>query len=264
MTSTEARDSFFLPDLCTVGAVLILVLLAQLLALVLTLAVAIDSGFSWEFLALGSLFTQWVTLVSAALLCALRSQLAGLTVPRAAATSYLLILLVAFGCSVAGQYLGFIGNSGTVGWRTTLIHLLIAAIVAGIALRYFYLQQQLRQQQEAELRARIQALQARIRPHFLFNSMNAIASLIASDPLRAEQAVEEVEVGDVESVVALDCLGAEIEDELVVVAGEDRPVGKDTAREAAPGFRYQPPAGKVEDDPCHCGRSWSCVAALWL
>lgn len=192
VTSTEARDSFFLPDLCTVGAVLILVLLAQLLALVLTLAVAIDSGFSWEFLALGSLFTQWVTLVSAALLCALRSQLAGLTVPRAAATSYLLILLVAFGCSVAGQYLGFIGNSGTVAWRITLIHLLIAAIVAGIALRYFYLQQQLRQQQEAELRARIQALQARIRPHFLFNSMNAIASLIASDPARAEQAVEDL------------------------------------------------------------------------
>ncbi len=192
MSSTETRDSFFLPDLCKVGAVLMLVLLAQLLALVLTLAVAIGAQFSWEFLALSSLFTQWVTLASAALLCALRSCLAGLSVPRAAAGSYLLILLVAFACSLAGQYLGFAGKSGAGAWRTTAIHLTIAAIVAGIALRYFYLQQQLRQQQEAELRARIQALQARIRPHFLFNSMNTIASLIASDPPRAEQAVEDL------------------------------------------------------------------------
>jgi len=39
------------------------------------------------------------------------------------------------------------------------------------------------------LRARLEALQARIRPHFLFNSLNSIASLIASDPERAELAV---------------------------------------------------------------------------
>src|SRR5690606_35575629 len=36
---------------------------------------------------------------------------------------------------------------------------------------------------------RLQALQARIRPHFLFNSMNTIASLIATDPETAEEAV---------------------------------------------------------------------------
>lgn len=38
--------------------------------------------------------------------------------------------------------------------------------------------------------ARLQALQARIRPHFLFNSINAVLSLIRSDPKRAEQALE--------------------------------------------------------------------------
>ncbi len=192
MSLNKSRDSFFLPDLCKVGAVLLLVLLAQLLALVLTLTVAIESGFSWEFLALSSLFTQWVTLASAALLCALRPLLAGLTVPWAASWSYLLILLVALACSFGGRYLGLAGDPGGAAWRNTAIHLSIAAIVAGIALRYFYLQQQLRQQQEAELRARIEALQARIRPHFLFNSMNTIASLIASDPKLAEQAVEDL------------------------------------------------------------------------
>ncbi|MBY0577624.1 MAG: histidine kinase [Burkholderiales bacterium] len=40
--------------------------------------------------------------------------------------------------------------------------------------------------------ARLQALQARIRPHFLFNSINAVLSLIRSDPSRAETALEDL------------------------------------------------------------------------
>jgi len=40
--------------------------------------------------------------------------------------------------------------------------------------------------------ARLQALQARIRPHFLFNSINAVLSLIRSDPRRAETALEDM------------------------------------------------------------------------
>jgi two-component system, LytTR family, sensor histidine kinase AlgZ len=73
-----------------------------------------------------------------------------------------------------------------------LSNLLTSAILAGIALRYLYLQQQLRSQQQAELHARIQALQSRIRPHFLFNSMNSIASLIGSDPDLAERVIEDL------------------------------------------------------------------------
>ncbi|MET0377976.1 MAG: sensor histidine kinase, partial [Spongiibacteraceae bacterium] len=71
-------------------------------------------------------------------------------------------------------------------------HLLIGAVLAGITMRYFYLTQELRLQQKAELEARVQALQSRIRPHFLFNSMNSIASLIAIDPAAAETAVEDL------------------------------------------------------------------------
>ncbi len=40
--------------------------------------------------------------------------------------------------------------------------------------------------------ARLQALQARIRPHFLFNSINAVLSLIRKDPRRAETALEDM------------------------------------------------------------------------
>ncbi len=41
----------------------------------------------------------------------------------------------------------------------------------------------------AIVEARLQALQARIRPHFLFNSINGVLSLVRSDPRRAEDAL---------------------------------------------------------------------------
>ncbi len=37
--------------------------------------------------------------------------------------------------------------------------------------------------------ARLRSLESRIHPHFLFNTLNSISSLIAADPARAEQAV---------------------------------------------------------------------------
>jgi two-component system sensor histidine kinase AlgZ len=69
-------------------------------------------------------------------------------------------------------------------------NLVIGAIISGPVLRYFYVQHQWRRRIEAESQARLQALQSRIRPHFLFNSMNTIASLTRSQPEQAEMAVE--------------------------------------------------------------------------
>jgi len=44
----------------------------------------------------------------------------------------------------------------------------------------------------ALVEARLQALQARIRPHFLFNSINAVLSLVRAEPRRAERALEDL------------------------------------------------------------------------
>jgi two-component system sensor histidine kinase AlgZ len=88
----------------------------------------------------------------------------------------------------------------TLNWSSSawvvIQHLAVGGILAGLVLRYFYLQQQLHLQREMQLRAtlqaRFQSLQSRIRPHFLFNSMNSIASLIGSDPDTAERVVEDM------------------------------------------------------------------------
>ncbi len=67
---------------------------------------------------------------------------------------------------------------------------LLTVIVTTIVLYYFHLQE--RAYSPAIAEARLQALQARIRPHFLFNSINAVLSLIRSQPKRAETALEDM------------------------------------------------------------------------
>ena len=65
-------------------------------------------------------------------------------------------------------------------------------MIGAALLRYFYVIEQWRARVRAEAQARVDALQARIRPHFLFNSMNTIASLIRTRPQDAERAVEDL------------------------------------------------------------------------
>jgi two-component system sensor histidine kinase AlgZ len=68
--------------------------------------------------------------------------------------------------------------------------LLLAALVAATLLAYLRLRA--KAYSPALVEARLQALQARIRPHFLFNSLNAVLSLIRRDPKRAERALEDL------------------------------------------------------------------------
>jgi two-component system, LytTR family, sensor histidine kinase AlgZ len=68
--------------------------------------------------------------------------------------------------------------------------LVLTAIVIAFILGYFRLHTKAFSPALAE--ARLQALQARIRPHFLFNSLNAVLALIRRDPKRAEQALEDL------------------------------------------------------------------------
>ncbi|HZQ72983.1 MAG TPA: histidine kinase [Burkholderiales bacterium] len=68
--------------------------------------------------------------------------------------------------------------------------LLLAALVSAALLAYLRLVAKAYSPALAE--ARLQALQARIRPHFLFNSLNAVLGLIRRDPKRAERALEDL------------------------------------------------------------------------
>ena len=66
------------------------------------------------------------------------------------------------------------------------LNLSYGVLLGAFCLRYLYLREQWMKQQNSELQARIQAMQARIHPHFLFNSLNSVVSLISIDPDKAE------------------------------------------------------------------------------
>jgi two-component system sensor histidine kinase AlgZ len=71
-----------------------------------------------------------------------------------------------------------------------LRHLGFALVAQFLLIGYFRLRA--RALSPAITEARLQALQARIRPHFLFNSLTAVLSLMRSEPRRAESALEDL------------------------------------------------------------------------
>lgn len=198
-SASGQRTGEFLPNLCNAQSVLLIVLAAELISILLSLNSSMLPIFDWDLLALYSFQIQWICLLSAAIICRLRPWLRRWTPIRAGLAAYGTVLLTTLAFSLLGQLALQLLNPARLpgthlfinGWRL-LENLITAAILAGIALRYLYLQQALRNQQQSELQARIQALQSRIRPHFLFNSMNSIASLIGSDPDTAERVVEDL------------------------------------------------------------------------
>jgi len=190
------QEEFFLPDFCQGRAVFVLVLVTELVVLAMVLAASGLTTFSWDYLALVSLFVQWIVLASAGMICLLRTRLARLSLPWAVTAVYGVIIVATLFITLIAEWIQAGADWDFSVFRIELFDLLrnlaVSLIMAGMVIRYCYVQSSLRKQEQAELQARIQALQSRIRPHFLFNSMNSIASLIGSHPEAAERAVEDL------------------------------------------------------------------------
>lgn len=203
VSENAAGQRFDIPELCSVNSLAAVVISAQLLAVVIVL---LSGALSWINFAVTSLFVQWVALVGAGTLCYTRPWLMRLPAALGGVLAWLLVVAVVGLFSVlaelvlAGRFASWIAGIGGAAvpstalpdWSLVLRTTLVGAILAGMLLRYLVVQQQLRDREQSELRLRLQALQSRIRPHFLFNSMNIIASLIETDPRTAERVVEDL------------------------------------------------------------------------
>ena len=194
-TTAPARQ-LYLPDFCRARAVLAVVIICELTALVLALARnEIALGF-WPDLGRTSMFLLWIGLCGAGMLCVLREYLNRQTVPKGSAivlllTAALVMLIstVAYWFANAAPWLDDNVMVPRDHWTFLVRNVVIALVVTALALRYFYVTHEWRHNVELQAKARVHALQARIRPHFLFNSMNTIAALTRSNPKRAEEAV---------------------------------------------------------------------------
>jgi two-component system sensor histidine kinase AlgZ len=199
--SEGPSKSLYLPNFCTSRAALANVLIVELTAVVLTLARNNQAVGFWTDLARTSMFLLWIGLAGAALLCWMRAPLNRLQVGRGSAAVLLsisaLIAVISTGTFILGQSSLVPDAGASMLFPPDLPTFLarnvsIGLVVTALALRYFYVTHEWRRNIEMQATARVHALQARIRPHFLFNSMNTIASLTRSNPAVAEQAVQDL------------------------------------------------------------------------
>ncbi|MFK8067713.1 MAG: sensor histidine kinase [Gammaproteobacteria bacterium] len=194
---SSTGDGLFLPDFCNIRTIFVVVLIGELLAILLTLAGNNSFSNSLGYLGLTSFFILWIGLTSCAILCTTRSILLKLTQTQAGITAFLTILILTTVFSylalellqqdIESSYFNDINRSQFI-----FSNLAISSMISTLLLRYFYVQYHWQRQIKSEAESRIQALQSRIRPHFLFNSMNIIASLTRSNPVLAEKTVEDL------------------------------------------------------------------------
>lgn len=194
--SRNTPSQAYLPDFCAAGTVFVVILVAELVAILLTLAAYDTPGMFLIELSKNSLFILWLALLSAVVMCLFRTQLESTGKTRAFVISFVVLLVLCVVLAeIAYQLTRIFGESVII--ADSHVHFLlrtlaISSIVIALMMRYLYISSEWRRSIVLEAQARISALQALIRPHFLFNSMNTIASLTRTDPRQAEEAVEDL------------------------------------------------------------------------
>ncbi|MDH5435045.1 MAG: histidine kinase, partial [Gammaproteobacteria bacterium] len=193
--NNKTPHDFFLPDFCQAQSLFLVVLVTELLAVLFTAFDWSSQASFWSILAIYSVSIQMVTLFSIASLCLLRNWLSNFDDWMAGLLSLSIILFftLLFSLMVIVFY-WILPIDLTDSFQLNFIfrNILVSSLIGAATLRYFYLQLQYRKQLTLQTSAKLDALQARIRPHFLFNSMNVIASLTQIDADKAESAIEDL------------------------------------------------------------------------
>lgn len=185
-----------IPNFCEARPVLSLAFTMALVAAVLTLATGGETRPVQRWLLI-TLYLQWIGICAAAMLCWARSWLRyarpGVVFFVCWGLLVAIVTLIAHFAYLFASYMHWdVVLHGEDRVAFIVRHTLIAALVALLLLRYFWVRHQWTMQVRAEGEARYQALNARIRPHFLFNSLNSLAALIQVRPDEAEMMVEDL------------------------------------------------------------------------
>src|SRR5688572_5866511 len=180
----QNRSAFGLPDFRNLGTILRILVAANVLV-VIGVLIRARGWDSWpsEWLDSVAVLEPYL-LLELALLYAAAPWLDRLSNRDAAIV--LALLTIAVGV-VIYALLERVGGSSDA---SLLRQLMFALLIAAALLLYF--DWRAKALTPALTEARLQALQARIRPHFLFNSINAVLSLIRAEPKRAEAALEDM------------------------------------------------------------------------
>ncbi|MGI9262275.1 MAG: sensor histidine kinase [Woeseiaceae bacterium] len=193
--ATDKPAQAYLPDFCAAGTILVILLVAELVAILLTL-VSYEPGTFLTELSKMSMFVLWLALLGDGLLCSIRpwAEKQGHTGAFLVCFAVLEVLCLAL-AEVTWQLTGIFAEAVIIDsthGEFLLKTFASSSIVVALAMRYLYISSEWRRSIVLEAQSRISALQAMMRPHFLFNSLNTIASLTRTDPRQAEEAVEDL------------------------------------------------------------------------
>ncbi len=181
------------PSFCRWRLLLVVMAVTQISVMLIGVGKAGGLGLIW--LGIISLYAQALALVTALGVCISRAWLGRLTARGAWLGSWVVAIAVALAFSYSAGIIGTVlgAGPGREDFGMFVLQSVLAVALVSLALfRYLFVRAQWRAQILAQSEARVQALQARIRPHFLFNSLNTIASLIPEDPVGAERATEDL------------------------------------------------------------------------
>lgn len=191
----SVQSSYFFSQIGKLHYLLEMFIGGNVLAMVLALAKAQ----SWQALNLADLlqymlYINWILLCFAALVELFHQHFQRMGIKLALICGFLLLQAIVLVTTTSLNVLTYFGSnlnfqelSLAVALDQVGLHLSFGILLGMFCFRYLYLREQWAQQQHSELNARIQAMQARIHPHFLFNSLNSVISLISIDPDKAEQ-----------------------------------------------------------------------------
>ena len=173
-----------LPDFRNLGVIARVLLAVNTLALAGTLYAMPQLAPAFDRFVQAAAFLEPLLLLELLTLFALSTWLARMPYMAGCTAVIVLAMALAAGYHAAARNLA---PEVTPSLARTLI---LSALVAAGLLAYLRLHTKAFSPALAE--ARLQALQARIRPHFLFNSLNAVLALIRRDPKRAERSLEDL------------------------------------------------------------------------
>ena len=184
----NSDGAFQFPDLMDNRAFILTLMAAQLLVILLVLfrqGLNVD----WHLFIRVTLYVQWQVICCVLLLTQLCPLMKGMSKNQGAILSFSIVVVINSIMALSVQWAVSWLNHASFDWPFVINNMLMSFIVVGMALRYLFVQQSLIQREKAVLEASLLALQARIRPHFLFNTMNSIVSLISFAPDKAERMV---------------------------------------------------------------------------
>lgn len=186
LTSAPLLDPTRAFDVCHVGLVMRAVLGVQIL---LALGVALVARDGWQWLTLtanGTVVTMFAVLSWLLIVCAAKRLWPRLPEPAQ------WLVLMALGAVAAGlgfTLLNLTSDEPASLWRWGSVG---AAGASGAAMLLAWLKLREHSQRPADALAQLVELQSRIRPHFLFNTLNSAIALVQIDPARAEGVLEDL------------------------------------------------------------------------